>query len=199
MTTTAEPTTTEPRVRRGGRPRDPSRGAAIIDAVIDILATLGLAALTADDVAAAAGVGKATIYRRWHTIDDLLVDAVSTLGVRPQDVDLGPVVGGTLRGDLIAVVTAATTGRRAQAERAILSALPHSAELRIAYRTGPMLNLDDRLDAIMERAIARGDATSWPGNAPIHAAIALIHHNSLTERGEMTRIEAVLRQTGVLR
>src|SRR5256885_5219091 len=58
---------------RSGRVRE-----AILAAVIDELTRAGYAALTVETVAARAGVNRTTIYRRWPTLDDLLVDALTT-------------------------------------------------------------------------------------------------------------------------
>src|ERR671928_181553 len=73
-------TTTEiPRPSRGGRPRDPSRDGVIRAAILRLLADVGYGALTMDAVASEAGVGKATIYRRWRTKQDLVVDTLAEL------------------------------------------------------------------------------------------------------------------------
>src|SRR4051794_41353084 len=68
-----------PRASRGGRPRDPSRDGVIRAAILRLLADVGYGALTMDAVAAEAGVGKATIYRRWRTKQDLVVDTIAQL------------------------------------------------------------------------------------------------------------------------
>src|SRR5262249_5933040 len=62
--------------RKGpGRPRSPRADEAIIDAVLDLLAEGTTAeALAIETIAARAGVGKATIYRRWPNKEALLVD-----------------------------------------------------------------------------------------------------------------------------
>ena len=75
------PALSSPDVRpsRGGRPRDPSRDGVIRAAILRLLADVGYGALTMDAVAAEAGVGKATIYRRWRTKEELVVDTVSDL------------------------------------------------------------------------------------------------------------------------
>ena len=44
-----------------------------------MLDEVGLQAVSMDGVAARAGVGKATIYRRWGSREDLLIDAVASL------------------------------------------------------------------------------------------------------------------------
>jgi len=61
-------------VRTGGRSarvRD-----AILTAAFGELVDNGYAALSVEAVASRAGVNKTTIYRRWPTLDDLLVDAL---------------------------------------------------------------------------------------------------------------------------
>src|SRR3982751_1451333 len=67
------------RPSRGGRPRDPSRDGGVRRAILRLLADVGYGALTMDAVAAEAGVGKATIYRRWRTKQDLVVDTIADL------------------------------------------------------------------------------------------------------------------------
>ena len=86
--------------RRPGRPRDPQADAAILRATVDILCEHGFGAFTVDAVAAHAGVGKATIYRRWPNREALVLDAAATLVRKPELPDTG-----TLRGDLVALFT----------------------------------------------------------------------------------------------
>jgi AcrR family transcriptional regulator len=63
-----------------GRPRSARADEAIIDAVIALLADgVPVDALSIEAVAARAGVGKATIYRRWPNKEALLIDAVTAL------------------------------------------------------------------------------------------------------------------------
>ena len=68
------PTESEP--APPGRKRDPSRDAALLDATLEVLAEVGAEGLTMDLVAARAGAGKATIYRRWTSKTELILDAV---------------------------------------------------------------------------------------------------------------------------
>jgi len=64
--------------RKPGRPRDPSAGKAILDATLLELADHGFAGFTIDQVAARAGVSKATIYRRWPGKEDLAFAAAAS-------------------------------------------------------------------------------------------------------------------------
>jgi AcrR family transcriptional regulator len=59
-----------------GRPRSKDAERAIVDATIDALVEEGYQAMTIEGLAARAGVGKATIYRRWSDKAQLVVDAV---------------------------------------------------------------------------------------------------------------------------
>jgi AcrR family transcriptional regulator len=85
--------------RAPGRPRDVRCDAAIVDATLALLAEGGPARLSVEAVAARAGVGKATIYRRWPNKELLVVDALATLTEPPP-----PVGTGSLRTDLITVL-----------------------------------------------------------------------------------------------
>jgi len=65
--------------RRPGRPRSERADRAIMDATLSLFAESGAAGLCIEKVAARAGVGKATIYRRWPGKEDLLLDAIAWL------------------------------------------------------------------------------------------------------------------------
>jgi AcrR family transcriptional regulator len=97
MSLDAQPDQEDRQVRRGrGRPRDPKTDERIITAAAELLRERGFERMTVDDVAAEAGVGKATVYRRWPSKDDLAVAAMQRLyTVEVPDVDTG-----SLRGDL---------------------------------------------------------------------------------------------------
>ncbi|PLW71893.1 hypothetical protein C0036_15490, partial [Streptomyces sp. DJ] len=65
--------------RRTGRPRSAEADAAILAATRTALVELGWGRLTMGDVAARAGVAKTTLYRRWSSKSELVVDAVAVL------------------------------------------------------------------------------------------------------------------------
>ena len=56
-----------------GRPRSQEADRAILTAAAELLAERGLAAMSIEEVAARAGVGKTTIYRRWPSKIDLVL------------------------------------------------------------------------------------------------------------------------------
>ncbi|WP_037572722.1 TetR/AcrR family transcriptional regulator [Phaeacidiphilus oryzae] len=85
--------------RRRGRPRSTDADAAILDATRRVLAEVGWDGLTMAEVAARAGVAKTTLYRRWPSKHELVVDAVAALFAGLALPDLG-----SLRADLEEVV-----------------------------------------------------------------------------------------------
>ncbi|MEY2435292.1 MAG: hypothetical protein QOF97_128 [Acidimicrobiaceae bacterium] len=75
MTLTADEPRADDHVRPGRR-RDPSRDTAILAATLETFAEEGYAGVSIEGVAARAGVGKATIYRRYPSKAELVVEAV---------------------------------------------------------------------------------------------------------------------------
>jgi AcrR family transcriptional regulator len=71
-----------------GRPRSEEAHQAILDATLELLVEVGFSALTVEGVATRAGVGKATIYRRWPSKLPLVVEAFGQLPSF-SDVDSG--------------------------------------------------------------------------------------------------------------
>ncbi len=149
-------TTDVARPNRGGRPRDPSRDGVIRAAILRLLAEVGYAALTMDAVAAEAGVGKATIYRRWRTKQDLVVDTISDLamaeGTSPDT--------GSLEGDLRTVMhqyVGVLTGPTGSAIQSLLSTMPHHPALAAAFRNGPVEVWRNGFEEVWARAERRGE------------------------------------------
>jgi AcrR family transcriptional regulator len=91
----------DPAHRRPGRPRSEQAERAIIDAALSLFAEYGPDGLCMERVAARAGVGKATIYRRWPGKEDLLLDALAALKT-----PLPEPRGRSVREDLVAVLDA---------------------------------------------------------------------------------------------
>ena len=103
MTTTDETQTAEPQAaqaptaRPAGRPRSARAEKAIIDATLDLVGeSVSLSELSIEAIAARAGVGKTTIYRRWASKEDLLVHALAVLKA-----PMPPPEGVSVRDDLI--------------------------------------------------------------------------------------------------
>ena len=105
MTTTSGP---EQGIRKPGRPRSAQAHKAILDATLELLAEEGFQGLSIEEVAARAGVGKTTIYRRWASKDELVIDAI-----REVQIDLSMVDTGNFRNDLVTLLKTAYQGMMA--------------------------------------------------------------------------------------
>jgi AcrR family transcriptional regulator len=86
-------------VKQLGRPRSTEVDRAIIDAVLEEVIEEGIDGMSIEQVAARAGVAKATVYRRWPNKEALLLEAVT--GV---EVELPTLVGTSVRDDLVVLV-----------------------------------------------------------------------------------------------
>jgi AcrR family transcriptional regulator len=167
-------TTTDPvRPSRGGRPRDPSRDGVIRAAILRLLADVGYGNLTMDAVAAQAGVGKATIYRRWRTKEDLVVDTISELhqmGATPPDT-------GSLQGDLrqlLHQLVSVVNGPLGAATLSLLSTVPHQPALAQAFRAGPIGVWRAAFDEAWSRAEERGEVRTDAGPLAAETTSALL-------------------------
>jgi AcrR family transcriptional regulator len=74
---------------RRGRPRDAQAEQAILQATVELLSEVGFNQLSIEAVAARAGVGKPTIYRRWPSKPELVLDAVERLAPPFPTADTG--------------------------------------------------------------------------------------------------------------
>src|SRR2546429_3715813 len=117
-----------------GRPRSQEADLAILTATVGLLAERGLAAMSIEEVAARAGVGKTTIYRRWPSKGLLALDAfvISFRAEQPLP-DTG-----SLRGDLLSALRAWVRAVTQTAMGPLLTGLiaeaQHDPELRGAWR-----------------------------------------------------------------
>ena len=143
--------------RLRGRPRSSAVDAAIIETVLRLIedgATMD--GLSIERIARGAGVGKATVYRRWPGREALMIDVVRSLeepGPRPS--------GGPVRDDLVAVLE--FLRRRGLAERnsALLRiVLAHKRahqELWREYQQTVVAGGRALMVAVLRRGIASGE------------------------------------------
>ncbi|TWH19626.1 TetR/AcrR family transcriptional regulator [Prauserella rugosa] len=90
---------TEPQTQtQTGRPRDPEVDRRIALAAVAVFGEAGWAGFSVESVARQAGVGKASIYLRWQTKQQLLLSALAEHVAPVVDADTG-----SLRGDLVAL------------------------------------------------------------------------------------------------
>jgi AcrR family transcriptional regulator len=140
---------------RRGRSRDPEVDEAILTAAMDLLAEIGYARLTMDQVAARARVGKASLYLRWANKVALVAEALQQhSAVVPNVPDTGS-LREDMRAFLRALLRSKTAAQRAVA--AVTGEVASNPELAKAWRQGVAGTLLACTRTIVERAIERGE------------------------------------------
>jgi AcrR family transcriptional regulator len=127
---------------RRGRPRSEAAHAAILDAVIPLIQAVGYDAFSLEALAARAGVGKATIYRRWASKEDVAVEGAHRFVARIPTPDTG-----SLRGDLTAALESDAT----------LQSDPQTPALLSSLIAAMVASREQALAEILRRAVARGE------------------------------------------
>jgi hypothetical protein len=141
-------TATRPRVE-GDREQE------ILDATISVLAEVGYDRLTMDAVATEARASKATLYRRWSSKAELVVDAVCSHKEHPPVPDTG-----TLRGDLLAAycgLGGLGDQRSMDVLAAVVTAMSRDEEFATVYRRDFIGPKQSAMRHVMERARERGE------------------------------------------
>lgn len=139
-----------------GRPRDARADRAILTAALELMAERGVHELRMDDVAARAGVGKAAIYRRYRSKDELVADAVAALVSEITVPDTG-----STRADLLALMREAvevyTASVAARAMPSLVEAMSRNPGLAETVRYGFLAGRRAALREVLGRGIERGD------------------------------------------
>ncbi|MEU6841923.1 TetR/AcrR family transcriptional regulator [Streptomyces sp. NPDC046716] len=146
----------------------PERAQEFYDAVLDQLRRHGYEALTMEGVAAQACCSKSTLYRQWKTKPQLVASALRA----GRCVTFFSADTGSLAGDLVAAARhAANQGKR---DTALLQALGHAvlqdSELKTALREALVEPEIASIDAMVERAVARGEIAADHPALPYVAA-----------------------------
>jgi AcrR family transcriptional regulator len=142
---------------RRGRPRSEAARLAILQTTEQLLEDVGFDALTIEDVAQVAGVGKATIYRRWPTKGLLVFEAFGKEFLLQQP----PPDTGTLRGDLLAAlrgwirtVNGTVAGRTLAG---LIAEVQRDPALGDAWRDRFVRPVRDQHRMLVARGIGRGE------------------------------------------
>jgi AcrR family transcriptional regulator len=142
--------------RKRGRPRDPEADGRILAAASSLILMRGFESMTVDEVASNAGVGKATVYRRWARKEDLAVAAMEQLY---RD-EMPPPDTGSIRGDLTATFTALLTFVNSPAGadyvRTTIKESMRDERIAALYRSASK-RAQERSAEIYQRAIERGE------------------------------------------
>lgn len=157
MTATVDtPTTSTAPIRKPGRPRSAQAHQAILDATLALLVEEGYQGMSLEAVAARAGVGKTTIYRRWASKEQLVVDMLASLDTNPHFHETGD-----LRADLIAHLRRELDPNTNPVMRRLLfrlmGELIENPELFAVYRERVIEPQMRELTEAVNRAVARGE------------------------------------------
>ena len=157
--------------RTPGRPRSAEADLAIVRAALELLVEDGYRALTMEKVRERSGVGKATLYRRHGSKEELVRAVVEHLH---QDLPV-PEDSGSLAGDFEAVartaVANAASTRFATLMPRMLAEVAHIPELQAIFYEALVQPRRDTLEAILRRAIERGEIRA---DTDVELAIDLI-------------------------
>jgi AcrR family transcriptional regulator len=145
-----------------GRPRSMDADRAIIDAVLETVIAVGIDSMSIEQIAARAGVAKATVYRRWPNKEALLLDAVT--GVQ---VELPTLAGVSVRDDLVALVDSmrrriADAGQPSESLASrlypcMIAEGTRHPEIAAKYKQRVVEQRREAVRAVIRRGIADGD------------------------------------------
>src|ERR671910_1646939 len=143
--------------REMGRPRDARADRAILETTLELIAECGVHAFRTEDVAARAGVGKGTIYRRYRSKEELVTAAVAAL-VREE---IAVPDTGSTRGDLLALMREAVelygSSLPGRLMPKLIGAMGDNPELARAVRDGFVAGRRSALSEVLRRGVERGD------------------------------------------
>ncbi len=150
------------------RPRDPAIDIAVRRTVGELLAEVGFEGMTIEAVATQANVSRPSIYRRWSSKAEMVLDLIeSSLSVgRGAGLDQDAVAPdtGTLRGDLIELVDRLVStfdGLAAQGlAGGIAAEMAGNPEFAEALRQRLLSADEERLAVVFTRAAARGEVAA---------------------------------------
>lgn len=164
---------------RPGRPRDPACDAAILQATLDLFAESGYDGVTIERVAGRAGVGKATIYRRYSSTAELLVEAVrcgAHMGDHLPDT-------GDLRADLAAMMRPLVERLRGDDRKLMVTFAidrVHHPDLAEEFKRSVLGKKREHVRHLVAAAVDRGDL---PPDADVdliaEAPSAILWHHAL--------------------
>ena len=145
-----------------GRPRDERADRAILSAALELMAEHGVDGLRTDDVADRAKVGKATIYRRYRSKEELVAAAVGALVSEIAVPHEGSMrAEGSTREDLLALMLGAVDlysgALAAGLMPSLVAAMRKSPELARTVREGFVAGRRAALREVLERGVARSD------------------------------------------
>lgn len=140
---------------RRGRPRSADADQTILAATLELAGEVGINGMSMDVLADRAGVSKATIYRRWESKEQLVLDALRSAMGPLDDVDTGSLAG-DLEAYLVELGERMERGRMSDVLPHLIEVACHDEGIRarlddyVQYRRAPMI-------AMLQRGLDRGE------------------------------------------
>ena len=145
-----------PAYRHRGRPRSDRVHQAILEAARELLIRDGYSRLRLEHVAERAGVGKATIYRRWASKEELAAALLADLAAPVAIEETGDTRDEMLQA-VLAPLRAMTETNFGPVIRALLSQIANNPALGDRFRASIVRARRDEVTKMIARGIARGD------------------------------------------
>ena len=184
--------------RMPGRPRSEASHQAIIRATLELLLESGYRSLTMEGVRARAGVGKATIYRRWSSKEELVRDAIVFMHDDLQAPDTGS-LRGDYEGMASLVRSAAQRAGAATLMPRLLGETANDPELHTIFYDNLVEPRRAQMRTILQRAMARGEIRD---DLDIELIIDLfagpVVYRLLITRGDLAQLPAIDKQLDAL-
>jgi len=141
--------------QRRGRPRDDRLDAVIVEATIAEVGAKGWGGATIEGIAARAGVGRGTIYRRWPSKTDLFQYAATAVTRPVEAPDTGSFFD-DLFAAVLPIADMLTRPELAGMLPSLLAEAANDASIRQTLRTFVAQSRQQAIDAV-ERARRRGE------------------------------------------
>lgn len=144
-----------PTHRMPGRPRSAEADRAIIDAIVDLLVERGYREVTIEAVAARAGVAKTTIYRRWPSKADMVVEAITAC--KKDCLQEDSAGDGSVAGTLTGMLSHLSCSRISLVLAGLAAEMAHNEELAIAVREGLVGPNREVVYGVLRRGVEAGE------------------------------------------
>lgn len=174
--------------RAPGRPRDPGVAETIFEAVTGLLSEgASIEALSVEAIAARAGVGKATIYRRWPGKDELILDAIAAMKSK-----IPAPKGESVREDLLAIMRSSAVSRDVDRDARVIPCVALEMRRNPKFAKLHEQVIEQRREVsreVVRRGIATGEIRA---DADVEVVITMLSSPMLMNKlfGPNTRIDA---------
>lgn len=157
-------------VKSAGRPRDDDAGPALKDAARRLVREHGYGAVSIGQIIAEAGVSRQTLYRRWDSKADLVLEAFFDVAGSPPDLAAGEPVRPVLEVFLIRIFR--HLARDGGAMRNLIASAQSDPTFMTTFREKFILPRERMVSDLLLRAVADGQL---PASMDVATATQMLH------------------------